>query len=208
MNAGALDYLVKAEITPRLLERSLRYAVKLGDTLEALRRLATHDPLTGLLNRREFDRILLEEEERARRFGDTLALVMFDVDHFKAINDFHGHPAGDAVLREIAQRVSGQVRTVDRVARLGGEEFGVILVQSDRAAALRGAELFGAAVRGHPVRIARAVALTVTLCAGVASLPHDVSTAAALVAAADKALYAAKTAGRDRVVVIAAEGRP
>jgi diguanylate cyclase (GGDEF)-like protein len=84
----------------------------------------------------------------------------------------------------------------------------VILVQSDKAAALRVAERICAAVRGHPVRIESEVALTVTLSAGVASLPHDVSTAAALVAAADKALYAAKTAGRDRVVVIAAEGRP
>ncbi|MBC7367076.1 MAG: response regulator, partial [Undibacterium sp.] len=75
MNAGALDYLVKGEITPRSLERSLRYALKLGETLEALRQLATRDQLTGLLNRRELDRILTEEGERAQRFGQPLALV-------------------------------------------------------------------------------------------------------------------------------------
>jgi two-component system, cell cycle response regulator len=120
MEAGALDYLVKGEITPRMLERSLRYALKLGDTLEALRRLATRDELTGLLNRREFDRILADEEERARRFGHTLGLVIIDIDRFKAVNDAHGHPAGDAVLQEVARRIAGVVRTVDRVARIGG----------------------------------------------------------------------------------------
>jgi diguanylate cyclase (GGDEF)-like protein len=201
MNAGALDYLVKAEITPRLLERSLRYAVKLRDTLEALRQLATHDPLTGLLNRREFDRILREEEERARRFGHALSLIIIDIDHFKAVNDAHGHPAGDAVLREIARRMSGEVRTVDRVARLGGEEFGVILMQCDRAAAILVAQAIRAAVRGRPVDMENDQALAVTLSAGVASLPHDVYSAAELVVAADKALYAAKAAGRDRVEV-------
>ncbi|MEY2881394.1 MAG: hypothetical protein RLZZ15_3774, partial [Verrucomicrobiota bacterium] len=135
MNAGALDYLVKGEITPQALERSLRYALKLGETLEALRRLATRDQLTGLLNRREFDRILAEEDERARRFGHALALVMVDIDHFKAVNDTHGHPAGDAVLREVARRVADEVRTVDRVARFGGEELAMILMQTDRAGA-------------------------------------------------------------------------
>ena len=78
MEAGALDYLVKGEITPRSLERSLRYALKLGETLEALRRLATRDELTGLANRREYDRILAEEEDRAKRFGQPLCLVIID----------------------------------------------------------------------------------------------------------------------------------
>jgi len=82
MEAGALDYLVKGEISPRSLERSLRYALKLGETLEALRRLATRDELTGLLNRREYDRVLAEEEDRAERFGNTLALVIVDLDRF------------------------------------------------------------------------------------------------------------------------------
>jgi two-component system, cell cycle response regulator len=200
MNAGALDYLVKNEITPRLLERSLRYAVKLADTLAALRRLATRDELTGLLNRREFDRILQEEETRAVRFGHAIGLVMLDVDYFKAINDSHGHPAGDAVLREIARRLSDQVRTVDRVARLGGEEFALILVQSDRVAAMRVAQRASAAVRDNPVRFNDELAIPVTISAGVASLPHDASTGAGLIGAADKALYAAKSAGRDRAI--------
>ena len=201
MNAGALDYLVKDEITPRLLERSLRYAVKLGDTLAELRRLATRDPLTGLLNRREFERMLKEEEERSLRFGHELALVLVDVDRFKSINDTHGHPVGDAVLREIARRLVTHVRTVDRVARIGGEEFGLILVQSDRAAAIHVAGRIAAAMRREPIPADASLALSVTVSAGVATLPADAGTSAALVAAADRALYAAKAAGRDRVVV-------
>jgi diguanylate cyclase (GGDEF)-like protein len=165
-----------------------------------LRALATRDPLTGLLNRRAFERMLGEEEERAQRFGHPLALIMIDVDHFKSINDAHGHPAGDAVLREIAQRVAGQVRSVDRVARIGGEEFGLILVQMDRAAALHVAERIGAAVRSQPVRTANELSLAITVSAGVAWLPHHGHAAGSLIIAADKALYAAKGSGRDRVV--------
>lgn len=204
MNAGALDYLVKGEITPRALERSLRYALKLGETLEALRLLATRDPLTGLLNRREFDRILAEEGERAVRFGESLALLMVDLDHFKAVNDRHGHPAGDAVLGEVARRLTAQVRTVDRVMRFGGEEFALLLMQTDRAGALQVGERVLGAIRGAPVTIGANRALVVTASVGVAVFPEDAVTAAALVDAADRALYAAKSAGRDRVVTAGA----
>jgi two-component system cell cycle response regulator len=102
MNAGALDYLVKGEMSPEALERSLRYALRLGETLGALRQMATIDELTGLLNRREFERLLAQERERAMRFDQPLAIALIDVDQFKEINDGHGHPAGDSVLREIA----------------------------------------------------------------------------------------------------------
>jgi len=200
MNAGALDYLVKGEITPRVLERSLRYALKLGETLEALRRLATRDQLTGLLNRREFERILTEEEERARRFGHTLALVMVDVDHFKVVNDTHGHPVGDVVLREVARRVAGEVRSVDRVVRFGGEELVLILVQTNREEALAAARRVGAAVEKTPILVGSNIALNVTVSAGVAVLPDDAESGPALLNAADKALYAAKARGRNRAV--------
>lgn len=200
MDAGALDYLVKGEITPRALERSIRYALKLGDTLEALRRLATRDQLTGLLNRREFDRILAEEEERVHRFGHPLALVMIDVDHFKSVNDNYGHPVGDAVLREVAQRVAGILRSVDRVARFGGEEFALILMQTDRVAAMEVARRVCEIVEQNPVSVGEGVALKITVSAGVAISPADGKSSAALVGAADKALYAAKTRGRNRAV--------
>lgn len=202
MEAGALDYLVKGEISPRSLERSLRYALKLGDTLEALRRLATRDELTGLLNRREFDRILAEEEERSIRFGNPLALVMIDLDRFKSINDTHGHAAGDQVLKEAALRIAGAIRTVDRAARVGGEEFALVLVQTDKVSALEVARRAIAAVAQNPV-LAGSVSLSVTASAGVAELPSDARSGGELFAAADKALYAAKAQGRNRVVAAA-----
>jgi len=203
MNAGALDYLVKGEISPAALERSLRYALKLGDTLEALRRLATRDPLTGLLNRREFDRILGEERDRSHRFGHSLALVLVDVDHFKSVNDTHGHPAGDAVLREIARRLADQIRTVDRVARYGGEEFALILLESDRATAHETARRVCAAVERDPIFAHETLPLHLTVSAGVAVFPDNAATAEGLVEAADKALYAAKAGGRNRAIAFA-----
>ncbi len=201
MNAGALDYLVKGEITPRMIERSLRYALKLGDTLEALRRLATRDQLTGLLNRREFDRILSDERDRALRFNHGLGLGFIDIDRFKAINDTYGHPAGDVVLREVARRVVEQVRTVDRVARFGGEEFALILVQTDQASAAEVVRRICRAFARDPIMATDTTALNVTVSGGVAMLPQDATTEAELIAAADKALYAAKERGRNRVEV-------
>ena len=200
MNAGALDYLVKGEITPRSLERSLRYALKLGETLEALRQHATRDQLTGLLNRREFDRIMAEEAERSRRFGHPLALVMVDIDHFKAVNDTHGHLAGDAVLREVAKTLTAQLRTVDRVARIGGEEFALVLVQTGRSAATEVAQRVVKAVAASPVIIESGVSLRLTISAGLAVLPEDVSWLELLIGAADRSLYAAKRGGRNRVM--------
>jgi diguanylate cyclase (GGDEF)-like protein len=200
MEAGALDYLVKGEISPGALERSLRYALKLGETLEALRRLATRDELTGLANRREYDRILSEEEERARRFGQPLGLVIVDLDRFKAVNDTHGHVAGDAVLREAARRVAASVRTVDRAARIGGEEFALILVQTGAESALEVARRAIGAVAREPIDAGGGLMLAVTASAGAAELPADGATAAELFAAADRALYAAKERGRNRAV--------
>ncbi len=200
MNAGALDYLVKGEITPRLLERSLRYALKLGDTLEELRLLATHDQLTGLLNRRVFDRILADESERAVRFSRPLALILVDIDHFKRINDTHGHPVGDEVLQEVARRLVAGVRTVDRVTRYGGEEFALVVMETDLATALHTARRLCEAIERTPILTFEKLALSVTISAGVAVLPGDASTGATLVAAADKALYTAKGRGRNGAV--------
>ena len=188
MEAGALDYLVKGEITARLLERALRYALRLGATLAELRRLATRDALTGLLNRREFDRLLAEEVERARRLGQPLGLVLADVDHFKRINDARGHAAGDAALRVLAERIPAAVRCIDRVARVGGDEFGVILPAADTAGALEVARRICAA--------AEKAGFTVS--AGAASLAGEECSGDVLLAAADRALYAAKGGGRNR----------
>jgi diguanylate cyclase (GGDEF)-like protein len=200
MRAGALDYLVKGEITPGSLERSLRYALQLSDTLKQLKLLATRDELTGLINRREFDRVLAEETERARRFKRPLALVMCDLDHFKNVNDTHGHPAGDSVLKAAAAVLLAGVRTIDRVARVGGEEFAVLLMETYRPEALIAAERMVAAMRAKTIALPDGMTVSVTLSAGVAVFPLQGGDAAALVKAADQALYVAKRAGRDRVV--------
>jgi diguanylate cyclase (GGDEF)-like protein len=199
MNAGALDYLVKSEITPRTLERSLRYAFKLAATLDQLRRLATHDELTGLLNRRRFDSLLAEEAERARRFERPLSLVLVDLDHFKKINDEHGHPAGDGVLRALAGVLRAGARSIDRVARIGGEEFALLLMETPHDAALATAQRLVESVRSARLAVPDAGDLAITISAGVATIPTHAIDGIALVRLADQALYAAKRAGRDRV---------
>lgn len=201
MEAGASDFLVKGEITPRLIERSIRYSLKLGAALRELRELATRDALTGLLNRRAFDELLAEEVNRAGRLGHPLALVMLDLDYFKTINDTHGHAAGDAVLAEAAKAFRSEVRSIDRVARIGGEEFAVLLMETGADDGFNVARHLVDTVRTRTVALASGTALSFTASAGVATLKTSDGTAAGLLAAADKALYAAKHGGRDRAVL-------
>jgi two-component system, cell cycle response regulator len=190
MEAGALDYLVKGEINARGLERSLRYALKLHATLAELRRLATRDVLTGLLNRREGLRLLEREVERSRRHPRPLSALLIDLDHFKEVNDQKGgHAAGDAMLVAVARTLEAQVRSEDAVVRWGGDEFAVWLADTDAVAARLVAERILAAARD----------LGGTLSIGVAQWSPERGDAGGLVAAADKALYEAKWAGRDRV---------
>ncbi|MBI5382035.1 MAG: diguanylate cyclase [Opitutae bacterium] len=198
MDAGASDYLVKDEITPRLLERAIRYILKLHETMEALRQLATHDELTGLFNRRELIRTLRDEAQRAQRFRRPFALTLIDLDHFKQINDTHGHQAGDHVLRQVADRLAAHIRAVDRVARYGGEEFALVQVEADRVTALDAAQRLCAQFAANPCILPeRGLVLPVTLSAGVAAFPADGDTIDVLVEAADRALYTAKARGRN-----------
>lgn len=200
MEAGAVDYLVKAAVTPRLLERSLRYALKLDETLAQMRQLAQRDELTHLLNRREFQRILEEEWDRGVRFHRPFSLIIIDIDFFKLINDTHGHQVGDEVLRHVASLLAGQIRNVDRVARYGGEEFALIMVETDRATAMASMKRLGVLLLETPCIVRPELTIEVTLSAGVASSLEDGSSATELVAAADRALYAAKKSGRNRIV--------
>ncbi len=201
MEAGASDYLVKGEISPRLLERSIRYSLKLGEALRELRLMATRDALTGVLNRRAFDALLAEETDRARRLGHPLALVLLDLDHFKAINDTHGHPAGDAVLAAAARVLEGEVRSIDRVARIGGEEFAVVLMETNAGEGLATARRLVEAMRKRTVEVGGGVKLDFTASAGVAVLAAYGESEGGLMAEADQALYAAKRGGRDRAVL-------
>lgn len=168
------------------------------------------DVLTGWNNRRYLLVRLNEELARARRDGEKLACLMLDIDHFKRVNDSWGHAAGDAVLREIAQRVESQVRASDVAARYGGEEFVVLLPGTDVAAAMLLAERIRHAVSQAPIALPNEQTVTITASIGISEVQpgpedDDLKTLGdSLIARADVALYAAKTAGRDCVMVEAA----
>ncbi len=164
-------------------------------------RLSITDEMTGLWNYRYFRMALAREVERASRFSHPFSLLIVDIDHFKEVNDAHGHLKGDEVLKEVASRLLLSVRSqVDTVARYGGDEFSIILPETD----LRGARVVAEKVRrrvgGEPV-IVNGAALRVTVSVGVASYPMHGIGAGALLAAADRALYRAKQVGRDQVAV-------
>ena len=173
--------------------------IAVGNVLdhEETRRLSVTDALTGAGNFRHLSTTLAREVERATRFGRPLSIVMLDLDHFKGVNDTHGHPFGDGVLREFARRLQDCLREVDTVARYGGEEFAVVLPEtgSDGAAAVTARIV--SAVRGKPFTVG-AASQAVTVSAGVASFPDHGRTASEILRAADAALYVAKAAGRDR----------
>ena len=161
--------------------------------LEEIQHLAATDALTGLANRTTFQLTLGQELARARRGGAPVSLVMLDIDHFKALNDSHGHLAGDDVLRGVAGALDECCRAFDTPSRYGGEEFAVVLPQTDGAEALEVAERLRSSIAGAEVEHG------VTVSVGVATFPLDGDDADELVKAADDALYASKRAGRDRV---------
>ncbi len=169
-----------------------------------LRDQALRDPLTGLFNRRQLDAVLALELERCREAGAPLALLMIDIDHFKRINDTHGHPAGDAVLQALARLLKRHVRPQDLACRHGGEEFVLLLVETPLPVALERAEALRKAFQALVVRHGE-VTMSATLSCGVAAFPLHATQPLTLTACADQALYQAKLQGRNRVVVHEAE---
>jgi two-component system cell cycle response regulator len=168
---------------------------------ERVQNLAIRDSLTGLYNHNHVIELLAQEVERALRYGGAVSVCMADIDHFKQVNDAHGHLAGDAVLREIARLMRDTLRTADAVGRYGGEEFLVILPQSAVEEASQTAERLRRQVEGHVFR-AGGKELRVTLSLGVAGYPGpDRPTSEGLIREADRALYRAKESGRNRVAV-------
>jgi diguanylate cyclase (GGDEF)-like protein len=200
LEAGAVDFVLKAELTPRLLERSVRYAIKLGASLRQLRELALRDELTGLLNRRELQSLLQNEWLRAVRFKRTFALGLADIDYFKSVNDTYGHPVGDRVIRHVGQVLEATLRRLDRVARFGGEEFAILMPETGRREAAIAMERVRAALAQSPCPLPeQGRSIPVTLSIGVSVPLEDADTIDGLIEVADKRLYAAKHAGRDRV---------
>lgn len=176
--------------------------VNLESMNKALERLALEDDLTGLANRRQFDLSLQEEFSRAMRNGNSLALVMIDVDHFKQYNDIYGHLAGDQCLRKVGRVIKAQqTRPGDLMARYGGEEVGILLPGADEAGAMAVAERIRMAVRQLGLLHEGNEAGIVTISAGVSAFVpiRDVDAPDKLMRAADKALYLAKARGRDRI---------
>jgi len=209
---GADDYLVKP-IEPKELMARLRNGLmlrrlqaELEEKNRELARLAATDPLTELPNRRSFDRNLEREIQGARRHGDPLALILLDIDEFKSVNDRFGHDVGDEVLRETASRLRDACRAGDTVARIGGEEFGLIVTRTTGDGAMAVAERTRALVADRPFSTS-AGALTITVSGGVAAAGGAVGfLAQALFRAADEALYASKVGGRNRVTFAGAPG--
>jgi diguanylate cyclase (GGDEF)-like protein len=185
----------------RLQQANARLAEQLRLHLLTVEEEAATDPLTGVLNRRALDRLLAREIERCEAQGGMVSVLALDLDHFKAVNDTHGHAVGDEALRAFARRIRGPLRQSDHLARLGGEEFIVLLPGAPVSNALEIAERLRASVAEAPLVDVPRVAVTVSI--GVAAFrPGDRGTD--LLARADTAAYAAKRSGRDRVVL--AEG--
>ena len=171
-------------------------AIQNAHYVERVKQLAYLDGLTGIFNRRFFELRIMEEIERARRYGTGMAVIMADIDQFKRLNDEFGHVLGDEVLRQVSSLFNQQLRKIDVVCRYGGEEFGILLTQTNAHQAMSIAEKLRKMVAGWQFP---GVPRTVTISAGAAAFPEHGTTRDELVRTADAALYAAKQAGRNRV---------
>ena len=167
---------------------------------QELERMATHDPLTGLYNRRELEQQLQDELVRARRYDRPIGLLWLDVDHFKRVNDQYGHLAGDKVLRELSRLLQANIRSVDYVARYGGEELVIVLPEVDVNEAMEMAERLRRMVESAKIEVAENQKVNVTVSIGVAAFPVHGREATNLFRNADEAMYRAKQEGRNLVV--------
>ena len=199
LEAGGVDFITKP-VNPMVVRARVKTHLTLKAQEDFLRSLVFIDGLTGVANRRRFDEALLSEWRQCRRAGTPLALLMIDIDHFKRYNDHYGHPTGDACLQQVAAVLKAAMqRACDLVARYGGEEFVCLLPGCDQAPALAKAQALQAALAAQGIaHEASPTAAWVTLSIGVAvAQPQAGGSPAALVAAADAALYSAKHRGRN-----------
>lgn len=204
LTLGADDVVVGSisfdELYARLERRfstTSRLAVLLGQRDELLA-LSTTDGLTQVANHRAFQERLREEFRRAQRYDDPMALILMDIDHFKAVNDTHGHQVGDEVLRAVAKALKGAVRETDFIARYGGEEFAVVLPKTHLAGALTVAERMSQSLKSTRTGVDGAIRVTGSF--GVSGFPgRGVTTAEQLLKTADDALYRSKREGRNKI---------
>jgi len=181
------------------LQRELtRKNIELERLNAEVQRLAITDSLTGLYNRRGFFELSQREVERAKRFGRPFSVIMLDIDHFKSINDTYGHEAGDQVLEKVTARLRDKLRTVDIVGRYGGEEFSILLPESEPAGALEAGERLRRCIADELIETSQGI-LKVTISLGLTTLTDNSKTLEELLKFADQALYQAKEAGRNRV---------
>lgn len=212
LRLGAHDYLTKPPAGPEPVLLAVDRALEKKRLLDANKRLLAElealsrtDALTGLSNRRSFDETLSREVPRAERYGVPLSLVIVDLDHFKKVNDEHGHGTGDEVLRHFGRVVRAVIRESDAAFRYGGEEFALLLTHTDPESACVGARRLVERLAATPVEIGKGRSLRVTCSAGVAGLeagPED------MISRADAALYEAKRGGRNQVRAAPGSGAP
>jgi diguanylate cyclase (GGDEF)-like protein len=198
---AALHYVQLLESWERDRAQLKQFASELAISNRKLEHYALTDLLTGLPNRRAGMEILGQAWSATSRSRQGLAVMMIDIDRFKAINDTHGHAVGDRVLVEVGQRLRGTARKDDHVIRMGGEEFLVICQNGDLRAALQAAERLRLSVRDAPIRVGERV-INTSISVGISSREPSTPNEDNLIATADQALYAAKRSGRDRCCVI------
>jgi diguanylate cyclase (GGDEF)-like protein len=192
-----LGYITDPTDLDLLLART-RTLLEFKAYLDVCEEAAFTDHLTGLANRRRFERQLEREVGRVERFGHPFSFLMIDIDSFKNLNDTFGHDAGDDAIRRISRVLREGTRGIDLAARIGGEEFAVLLVETSREAGMEVAERLRAAIKA--LELPRAGRITASF--GVAECPGDAQTSAEILKAADVALYEAKRNGRDQVVAM------
>jgi two-component system cell cycle response regulator len=211
LEIGVNDYLIRPVDRNEMLARvrtqikKKRYTERLRDNVQASIEMAITDALTGLFNRRYMETHLATLLEQAASRGKPLSVLILDIDYFKAINDGHGHDAGDDVLREFSLRIRKSIRNIDLACRYGGEEFVIVMPETDMSVATMVAERLRRRIAGEPFSIQNGSRqLDVTISIGIAALAGPADTAATVLKRADTALYRAKRDGRNRVVPDAA----
>ncbi|MBD3241884.1 MAG: diguanylate cyclase [Chitinivibrionales bacterium] len=179
------------------------YDARLREALAKVEELSERDALTGWYNRRRLEELLTAEANRAQRYGTPFSIILFDLDHFKDVNDTHGHLAGDEILKETTQRVRGHLRVCDMCARYGGEEFLIMLPQTSEKDAAGIAERIRTSVASEPIACDD-VTVPITICLGVCDYARTGGGPQHMIECVDKALYAAKRGGRNRTVLYSA----